>query len=94
MSTVKDLKNLGDKLKTIRRYLGYTQEEMAAAVGKEGVSRRARVHEWEKGLREPNLPCLLAYARLVGISTDDLLDDDVELKLQQAGQAHPLLERQ
>ena len=82
MSTARDLENLGIKLKTIREHLGYTQEEMAAAVGKKGKSRRSRVHEWEKGLREPDLACLLTYARLVGISTDDLLDDDVKLRLQ------------
>lgn len=81
MTSVRNLENLGEKLKTIRERLGFTQEEMAEAVGKEGVSRRSRVHEWEKGLREPNLSCLLAYARLIGISTDDLLDDDVEIKL-------------
>jgi DNA-binding XRE family transcriptional regulator len=81
MATAKNLGNLGIKLKIIRDHLGYTQEEMAAAVGKEGISRRSRIHEWEKGLREPDLACLLAYARLVGISTDTLLDDDVELTL-------------
>lgn len=81
MATARNLDNLGAKLKTIRKHLGYTQEEMAAAVGKEGKSRRARVHEWEKGMREPDLTCLLAYARLVGISTDNLLDDNIELKL-------------
>jgi DNA-binding XRE family transcriptional regulator len=81
MTTAKNLENLGIKLKTIRDHLGYTQEEMAAAVGKEGISRRSRIHEWEKGLREPDLACLLAYARLVGISTDTLLDDNVELTL-------------
>ena len=86
MPTVKHLNNLSNKLKIIRKHLGYTQEEMAAAVGKEGISRRARVHEWEKGLREPALLCLVAYARLAGISTDDLLDDDVELRLQPTSQ--------
>ena len=81
MSIVRNPKNLGRKLKSIRQNLGYTQEEMAAAVGKKGKSRRSRVHEWEKGLREPDLSCLLAYAKLANISTDALLDDDVELKL-------------
>ncbi len=81
MSTAKNLENLGMKLKKIRIHLEYTQEEMAAAVGKTGKSRRSRVHEWEKGLREPDLTCLFAYARLVGISADDLLDDAVELSL-------------
>jgi DNA-binding XRE family transcriptional regulator len=81
MPTAKNLKHLGAKLKRIRIYLGYTQEEMAVAVGKEGASRRSRIHEWERGLREPDLTCLLAYARLVSISTDNLLDDDAELNL-------------
>jgi transcriptional regulator with XRE-family HTH domain len=81
MPTAKNLENLGGKLKAIRTHLGYSQEEMATAVGKTGRSRRSRVHEWEKGLREPELSCLSAYARLAGISADDLLDDRVELRL-------------
>lgn len=81
MSTAKNLENLGTKLKAIRHHLGYTQEEMAAAVGKTGKSRRSRIHEWERGLREPELSCLSAYARLAGVSADDLLDDAVELRL-------------
>ncbi len=81
MSIARNPKNLASKLKMIRQNLGYTQEKMAAAVGKKGASRRSRVHEWENGLREPDLSCLLAYGKLVGISTDTLLDDDVELKL-------------
>lgn len=82
MSTAKNLENLGMKLKKIRTHLGYTQEEMAAAVGKTGKSRRSRVHEWENGLREPDLGCLLAYAKLVGISTDLLIDDEMSLVIQ------------
>lgn len=81
MATAKNLENLGSKLKAIRKRLGYSQEEMATAVGKTGKSRRARVHEWENGLREPELSCLSAYARLAGVSTDVLLDDTVELRL-------------
>jgi hypothetical protein len=33
----------------------------------------------ERGEREPPLPLLLAYARLVGISTDVLIDDELDL---------------
>jgi hypothetical protein len=33
----------------------------------------------ERGEREPPLLLLLAYARLVGISTDVLIDDNVDL---------------
>lgn len=82
MSSSKIPGKLSTKLKRIRLHLGYTLEEMADAVGKEGVSRRSRVHEWEKGTREPDLSCLLAYARLSGVSTDELLDDAVEMNLQ------------
>lgn len=82
MSTPKIPVKLGDKLQTIRLYLGYTLEEMAEAVGKEGKSRRARVHEWEKGIRTPDYRCLLAYARLTNISTDELIDDTIHLDLQ------------
>ena len=81
MPTARNLNRLGGKLKLIREHLGYTQEQMAAAVGKDGISRRSRIHEWEKGLREPDLVCLLAYARLAGVSTDVLLDDDAKLEL-------------
>jgi transcriptional regulator with XRE-family HTH domain len=76
---------LGDKLKAIRLHLGFTLEEMAAAVGKTGLSRRARVHEWETGKREPDYGSLLAYARLVGASTDVLLDDSLDLILRPYG---------
>lgn len=81
MSSQKEPVMLGRKLKDIRLYLGYTLDEMAAAVGKEGKSRRARVYEWENGVRVPDYSCLLAYARLVDVSTDDLIDDAIQLQL-------------
>ena len=74
-------KKLGEKLKAIRLHLGYTMDQMAEAVGKTGKSRRTRVYEWENGIRQPDLVCLLAYARLAGVSTDVLIDDDRELEL-------------
>jgi len=73
-------------LRTIRLHLGYTMEQMAEAVGKTGKSRRTRVYEWELGIREPELHCLLAYARLAGASTDDLIDDEVDLVLTTLGE--------
>ena len=83
MSTQKIPIKLGDKLQAIRLYLGYTLEEMATAVGKDGKSRRARVYEWEKGIRTPDYRCLLAYARLANVSTDELIDDTIHLDLQE-----------
>lgn len=70
---------LGHKLKSIREHLGLTMEEMAARIGRNESGRRSRIHEWETGKRQPDLASLLAYARLVGVSTDVLIDDEVEL---------------
>jgi transcriptional regulator with XRE-family HTH domain len=72
---------LGQKLLKIRQHLGLTQDQMAEAIGRTDSSRRSRVHEWETGKGQPDLASLLAYARLVGASTDVLIDDDCELEL-------------
>lgn len=74
-------KRLGEKLRLIREHHGWTLDQMAAAVGRVGRSRRSRVYEWECGVRQPDLPTLLIYARLAGVSTDVLIDDACELEL-------------
>jgi hypothetical protein len=38
-----------------------------------------RICEYETGTREPSLITLLAYGYLVGITTDALIDDGVDL---------------
>jgi len=75
-------RKLGKKLEYIRRNLGYSLDEMALAVGQTGVSKRARVYEWENGIRQPGLLQILAYAKLVDISTDTLLDDSVKINIE------------
>lgn len=70
---------LGHKLKLIREHLGLTMEEMAIRIGRHESGRRSRIHEWETGKRQPDLASLLAYARLINISTDALIDDNIEL---------------
>ena len=72
---------LGKKLKSIREYLNLTLDEMAEALGRHDPGRRSRIHEWETGKRQPDLASLLAYARLVDVSTDVLIDDEIELAL-------------
>jgi transcriptional regulator with XRE-family HTH domain len=37
------------------------------------------ISEFERGLREPSLLTLLRYAQLADISTDMLIDDDLDL---------------
>ena len=72
-------KGLAEKLRFIREQLGMSQGEIARALG---VENRASISGYERGEREPPLPILLKYARLVGISTDLLIDDEVKLSLR------------
>jgi transcriptional regulator with XRE-family HTH domain len=39
----------------------------------------AHISGYERGEREPPLPVLLKYAQLLGISTDILIDDELDL---------------
>lgn len=43
------------------------------------------VSEFERGLREPSLLVLLEYARLAGVSTDVLINDDLDLESEIGG---------
>lgn len=69
-------KLLADKLRTLRERLGLSQSEIAKEIG---VDNRSSISGYERGDREPPLPVLLAYAKLAGISTDVLIDDNVSL---------------
>ena len=68
---------LGEKLLTIRQRLRLSQTAMCKALELE-VDYSA-ISNYELGTREPPLPVLLKYARLAGISTDVLIDDDLDL---------------
>ncbi len=72
-------KRLGEKLRSIRQQKGWTLDQMAEAVGKTGNSRRARVYEWEQGIRQPDLIALLAYPRLADLPVEALIDDRMDL---------------
>jgi transcriptional regulator with XRE-family HTH domain len=70
-------RRLPEKLLTVREKLGVSQAEMARLIGL-GISS-ARISEYESGKREPNLMVLLHYAKTGRVSTDNLIDDSVEL---------------
>lgn len=70
---------LAEKLLYIRKALGLSQNEMIRRLGLEEALTQSRISGYELGTREPSLPTLLAYARLAGISTDSLIDDEIEL---------------
>lgn len=73
-------KRLGEKLRLIRTSLNLTLEEMIDYLDyKDSPIYPTNISGMERGEREPPLLLLLAYARLVGISTDVLIDDTVDL---------------
>lgn len=70
---------LAAKVLQIRKALGLSQNEMIRRLGLEDEITQSRISGYELGTREPSLPTLLQYARAVGVSTDVLIDDDIDL---------------
>jgi transcriptional regulator with XRE-family HTH domain len=70
---------LAEKLLQIRFALDLLQDGMLVRLGVDEKLFRSAVSGYELGTREPPLPVLLKYARVVGISTDVLIDDELNL---------------
>lgn len=69
--------HLPRKLLAIRQRLGASQSEIAALL--DHYITPARVSECERGIKEPNLLVLLAYARLARVRVEVLIDDKQDL---------------
>lgn len=67
---------IAQRLAELRREKGYSQEELAEAIG---LSRQA-VSKWERAESSPDTGNLVALAKLYGVTLDDLLrvDSDIE----------------
>lgn len=72
------------KLLSIRQALDISQAEMVKRLDYPKI-HPAHVSGYERGEREPPLPVLLRYARMVGISTDVLIDDELDLPARLPG---------
>ncbi|MBA2731568.1 MAG: helix-turn-helix transcriptional regulator [Acidobacteria bacterium] len=72
-------KRLAEKLLTIRQALNLSQSEMAFRLGCEGELTANHISKFELDRHEPSLPVLLSYARMMGVSTDVLIDDKLDL---------------
>jgi len=59
--------------------LGLTQAQMLVTLKLDKKVFASAISGYELGTREPTLSVLLRYARLVGVSTDVLIDDDLVL---------------
>ena len=81
-------KKLAKKLAEIRNVLKLSQTEMLKALGLDGGKFRSAISGYELGTKEPNLITILKYARLVNLSTDYLLDDELDLPKFMSEQKH------
>ncbi|HVG17564.1 MAG TPA: helix-turn-helix transcriptional regulator [Blastocatellia bacterium] len=70
---------LAEKILQIRLALGLSQTGMLERLGINEKGYRNYISDFENGKREPPLPVLLKYARLAGVSTDVLIDDELDL---------------
>jgi transcriptional regulator with XRE-family HTH domain len=71
---------LAEKLLEVRTRLGLSQEQMAKRLEDvPGALYPGLISRYERGLAEPSLLILLAYARLAGVIMDVLVDDDMDL---------------
>ena len=66
---------LGEKIKTNRAELGFTQEELAEKLN---VSRSC-VANWESGRNYPDLQLIVSISDTLNVSLDELLREDCEV---------------
>ena len=70
---------LATKLLQVRERLNLSQNELIKHLHLEDKILREDISKFERGVREPTLTTLLSYARAAGISTDVLIDDELDL---------------
>lgn len=70
---------LASKLSEIRARLDLSQGDLVNRLGLGDEMERDYISKYERGVLEPPLHVLLGYARLVGLSTDVLIDDELDL---------------
>lgn len=70
---------LPEKLLQVRLALGLSQNEMLRRLELDNKLSRTSISAYELRTGEPPLPVLLRYARLVNVSTDVLIDDELDL---------------
>lgn len=75
--------SFAEKLQSLRKSKGMSQESLAEAIG---VSRQA-ISKWESGQSLPETDKLVSLSRLLDASVDNLLDD-AEIKLVDIGTEH------
>lgn len=72
-------KRLAEKLLKIRQSLGVSQSAMVYCLGVELAPNN--ISKYEHNQNEPPTDVILAYARLVHVPLEQLVDDELELVL-------------
>jgi transcriptional regulator with XRE-family HTH domain len=76
---------LGEKLRQIRLSFGLSQSEMLRRLDAEDLIVYSQISGYEVGQREPSLLVLLRYARVAGVPTEVLIDDELDLPAKLPG---------
>ena len=74
---------IGEKIKSKRKELEYTQEELANIL----YVTKAAVSKWENGESYPDITLLPSIASFFGVSCDELLGVDTKEKEEKSGKA-------
>jgi transcriptional regulator with XRE-family HTH domain len=72
-------KRLAAKLLQIRQWLKLSQSEIVERLGVQ--TDHTLISMYEQNRRQPPLYVLLAYARIAGVPLEQIVDDELELKL-------------
>jgi putative transcriptional regulator len=73
-----------NRVKELRAARGWTQEQLARAVG---VSRQS-INSIERERYVPSLPLALTFARIFGVSTDEIFSLTQPVENQPIGEHH------
>ena len=68
---------LAEKLLQVRLRLGLSQGQLIRMLRVDLTQNR--ISDYELGKGEPSLPLILQYAKAANVSTDALIDDDLDL---------------
>lgn len=72
------IQRFGEKLKYLRLQRGLTLKELAQALGHQA---HGYISEIEAGKKKPTIEFTLNVSRLFEVSTDQLLKDELEVKI-------------
>jgi transcriptional regulator with XRE-family HTH domain len=70
------MQRFGEKLRALRQHSGMTLHDVATALG---YSAHTHISVLEHGKKQPTAALVLKVAQLFGVTTDQLLRDDLEL---------------